>query len=109
MRTVTWGRPIPPAALSPTANVYPRGYHNGASTLTAVDADFIAANIKFGTTIFGVIGTMIGWLYEYVKSLSVPMPGIALALAEDHSGGGFTSNVSLSVPMPGIAVTVVVV
>lgn len=43
-------------ALDPALNAYPAGYHAGAASLTAVDADLATGNIKSGITIFGVAG-----------------------------------------------------
>ena len=37
-------------------------------------------------------------------SLSIPVPSISLAVAEDHSGGGFVSEKTLSIPTPSISV-----
>ena len=40
------------------AIVIPAGRYPAGRTCTAVDTDLIAANIKSGTTIFGVLGTL---------------------------------------------------
>lgn len=48
---------MPTVALDPALNAYPAGYHAGAASLTAVDADLAVGNIKSGVTIFGVLGT----------------------------------------------------
>lgn len=97
---------MPTVALDPDLNAYPAGYHAGAASLTAVDADLIAANVKWTKTIFGVVGTMVQWMYDLIMPLlSIPVPAIALAAVEDHSGGGFTATPSLSVPVPTIALT----
>lgn len=58
-------------ALAAGANAYPAGYHAGEASLTAVDGDLAAGNIKDGITIFGVLGTFTGG-----------------ALAEDITGFG---------------------
>lgn len=47
---------MPTVALNPALNSYPAGYHAGAVSLTAVDADLATGNIKSGITIFGVAG-----------------------------------------------------
>lgn len=47
---------MPTVALAAGANAYPAGYHAGAASLTAVDADLATGNIKSGVTIFGVAG-----------------------------------------------------
>ncbi|GAJ10061.1 unnamed protein product, partial [marine sediment metagenome] len=47
---------MPIVALDPAANDYPAGYHAGAASLTAIDAQLVTGSIKFGVTIFGVAG-----------------------------------------------------
>lgn len=47
-------------ALAAGANAYPAGYHAGEASLTAVDAQLAAGNIKDGVEIFGVTGTLVG-------------------------------------------------
>ncbi len=47
---------MPTVALDPALNAYPAGYHAGAASLTAVDADLVTGNIKSGVNIFGVAG-----------------------------------------------------
>ena len=34
--------------------------------------------------------------------LAIPLPGISLAVAEDHSGGAFTATPSLTIPAPSV-------
>ncbi|KKK83215.1 hypothetical protein LCGC14_2795610, partial [marine sediment metagenome] len=34
--------------------------------------------------------------------LAIAIPGISLAVAEDHSGGGFTATPSLTIPSPSV-------
>jgi len=51
-------------ALDPALNAYPAGYHVGAASLTAVDAQLVAANIANGIVIFGVTGTLSATLAE---------------------------------------------
>jgi hypothetical protein len=93
-------------ALDPALNAYPAGYHAGAASLTAVDADFIAANIKWGKTIFGIAGTLTQWSYDLLAEtgqpapLVIPHPAISLVTAEDHSGGALTATPALTLPAP---------
>ncbi len=105
---------MPTVALDPALNAYPAGYHAGAASLTAVDADLVQLNIKLGHTIFGVVGTMVSWIYYLQPSggdgvlpgLSIPVPIIAPpTVAESHAGGGFTATPTLSVPAPTLAIT----
>ena len=44
-------------ALDPALDEYPAGYHVGAASLHAIDADLATGNIKSGVTIFGVAGS----------------------------------------------------
>ena len=55
---------MPTVALNPALDEYPAGYHVGAASLHAVDADLAAANIKSGVTIFGILGTLTSVLSE---------------------------------------------
>ena len=97
----------PTVALDPTANAYPRGYHLGAASLTAIDADLIPANIGYGTTIFGVLGTLVQWVYDMVMPvLSIVAPTIAVAYTNLNAGdGGQTDTHTLTVPAPTVALT----
>jgi len=36
-------------------------------------------------------------------ALTIPAPAISLAVAEDHSGGAFTSTPALTIPIPIVA------
>jgi hypothetical protein len=91
-------------ALNPALNAYPAGYHAGAPSLTAVDADLIPSNIKLGKTLFGVVGTMVQWVYDLVITpLTIPVPTIALLTNEAHSGGGQMDPHALTAPVPAIA------
>lgn len=58
-------------ALAAGANAYPAGYHAGAASLTAVDADLVAANIKNGIVIFGVTGTLTATLAEDIIGTAI--------------------------------------
>lgn len=96
---------MPTVALDPASNAYPAGYHLGAASLTAVDADLIPANIGYGTTIFGVLGTLVQWVYNLVMpALSLVAPTISVAAAEADAGdGGQTNTHALTVVAPTIA------
>jgi len=95
---------IPTRALSPASSAYPQGYHKGnVGGLPAIEPDLIAANIRWGITVFSVLGTMVRWIFDLeLPALVVPTPVIALAVAEDHSGGAHTATPSLAVPAPSI-------
>ena len=47
----------PVRTLSPDSETVEAGYYV-ATTLSAVDADLAAGNIKNGITIFGIVGTL---------------------------------------------------
>lgn len=96
-------------ALDPTLNAYPAGYHAGAPSLTAVDADLVPADIRLGTTIFGVVGTMVQWVYDVLAEqnlvkLNIPVPSLVMTPVESHVGGGFTATPALSIPAPSLAI-----
>lgn len=40
-------------------------------------------------------------------TLTIPVPTVSVATAEDHSGGAHTSTPSLTIPEPTISVTAV--
>ncbi|MBA7494201.1 hypothetical protein ES702_04774 [subsurface metagenome] len=61
-----FGPPI--QTLSPDSETVPAGYYE-ATTLSAVDADLAAANIKNGITIFGIVGTLPATLAEDLKAI----------------------------------------
>jgi len=54
--TMTLGANVTGANASLSANI-PAGYYDGSKTCTMADANLIAANIKSGSTIFGVAGS----------------------------------------------------
>lgn len=87
-------------ALNPAANAYPAGYHAGAASLTAVDADLAVGNIKNGVTIFGVLGT-------YVSTLAQDTSGLnTYALDIDSQAGGYAvENVGAGADLTVASVT----
>jgi len=101
---------IPTRAITADSAAYPQGYHRGnVGGLPAIEPDLIAANFKFGVTIFGIPGEMVQWIYDLFGEtgqpavLSIPVPSIALVAAEDHSGGGHVAvPPALAVPVPTI-------
>lgn len=96
---------IPTRALSPTSSAYPKGYHKGnVGGLPAIEPDLIADNIRWGTTVFNILGTMVRWLFDIKPpTLVVPLPVITLTVAEDHSGGGHVGvPPALAVPVPTV-------
>jgi hypothetical protein len=52
-----------------TAQTIPAGYHNGAGSV-AGDGNLVAGNIRSGTTIFGVTGSLLGVDMSHVSSLT---------------------------------------
>jgi hypothetical protein len=86
---------------------YQKGLHRGhASGLPGVEPDLTADHIKYGFTMFGILGTMVQWFYDLMKEqavgyLTVPEPpSIGMQTDEDHSGGAHTSESALTVPDP---------
>lgn len=65
---------MPTVTLDPALNAYPAGYHAGAASLTAMEAELIPENILLGATIFGVGGTV-------VPIVEIDMPSIMGALS----------------------------
>ncbi len=101
---------IPTRAITDASTDYPLGYHRGnVGGLAAVEPDLIAAYIKYGVTMFGILGTMVQWIYDLLGEtgqpavLTIPTPSIDLVVAEDHSGGAFTAEKTLVIPVPTIA------
>ncbi len=96
---------IPIRSLSPDSSDYPAGIHKGhPAGLSAVEPDLVADSIKWNTTIFGVMGSMVIWRWAFDRSLSVVVPLITLIVAENHSGGSFPESFALSIPaIPDIA------
>ena len=66
--------------LASTTDTVKAGYYT-ATTLHAVDANLAAANIKSGTAIFGVTGTLAG-------GASHELPDTGVAYCYDTAGGG---------------------
>ncbi|GAI15266.1 unnamed protein product, partial [marine sediment metagenome] len=99
---------MPTVALAPASDAYPAGYHAGnVGGLPAIDADLIAAYIKYGITVFGIPGTMVQWIYDLsfpeLAKLVIPTPSLALVVAEDHSGGANPATPpALSIPTPTV-------
>lgn len=95
-------------ALHPDLNAYPRAFHWGAADLTAIEADLLAENIRYGTTVFGVLGTMVLWVYDLkppeLQELTLTPPAIAMAAV---GGIDLTSPhnlpLGLSLALPTIA------
>lgn len=63
---------FPTRTLSAANETVQEGYYAG-TTLSAVDADLAAANIKSGTTIFGFLGTFVNTLAEDIVGSSGPI------------------------------------
>jgi hypothetical protein len=93
---------IPIVSLIDSSPAYPRGYHIGnALGLVGVEPDLKAENIRYGTRVFGILGTMVKWVYDLqVPNLALPVPIIAETVVEDHSGGAFTGDFTPTIPVP---------
>lgn len=90
-------------ALSPDSPAYPKGFHKGnASGLPGVDADLVEENVRWSTTIFGILGTMVIWQAQARPLLSIPVPTIQ-AEAIANFGGAETATPGLSCPVPTVA------
>jgi len=90
--------------LDPALNAYPTGYHAGAASLTAVDADLIQGNVKLGKTIFGVNGTL-SYPVAWAKTIDVsaPLPTITGVPIVSGGGIGTVAGASLGVLVPSLA------
>jgi hypothetical protein len=96
---------IPIVTLTDSSTDYPRGYHIGNSLgLVAIEPDLKAENIRYGTTVFGILGTMVKWVYDLqIPDLALPVPAISETVVEDHSGGAFTGALTPTIPVPTLA------
>jgi len=100
---------IPTRAITAVNANYPRGYHRGdVGGLPAIEPDLIAANIKYDVTVFGILGTMVQWIYDLsfpaLPKLVIPTPSLALVVAEDHSGGANPATPpALTIPAPSVS------
>jgi hypothetical protein len=93
-------------ALSASSSEYKKGLHRGhPSGLVGVDADLVADNIKWNTTLFGILGSLVIWRWTFAEFLAAPsIPAISKIVVENHSGGSFPESFSLAVPtIPSIA------
>jgi len=107
-----WSNQFRTTQLVATAKVYPQGYHKGNIIgLDGVDADLIAGNIKYGMRMFGILGTMVQWIYDLFgetgepAGLVIPTPSIGLVAAQASSPPGLTATPALAVPVPTIGKT----
>jgi hypothetical protein len=99
-------------AIVNTSPAYPRGIHDGnAAGLPGVEPDLVAANIRYGETVFGILGTMVQWVYDlFAKTgkgaLTIPFPTISVSNTNLNAGdGGQTSSPALTMPAPSITIT----
>ena len=94
---------IPIRSLSPDSSNYPAGIHKGhPAGLPAIESDLVADNIKWNTTIFGVLGSMVIWQAQAKPILNIAVPTIQVQAAVNASEGK-AATPSLSCPVPGIA------
>ena len=109
IRNAKTGGPL--VSLDPALNAYPAGRHLGdVLGLSNVDTDLVAANVRLGTTIFGIAGTMVQWIYDLLAetgeppALIVPVPTIAMSNTNlDAGDGGQTDDHPLTITEPTIA------
>jgi hypothetical protein len=93
-------------ALSASSTDYKKGLHRGnPSGLVGVEADLTAPNIKYNVNMFGILGTMVRWVYDLrLPALIAPIANISIpAIVEGHSGGAFADSKALSAPIATIA------
>lgn len=97
-------------ALNPALNAYPKGRHAGnPGGLSAVDVDLVPANVKFPMNIFGVVGTMVAWIFDMLAETSLPPPlHVPIpTIVESHTNldagnGGQISAHTLAPPIPSL-------
>ncbi len=90
-------------SLHAQSNSYPRGRHLGNRLgLSDTERALVAANIKWGVNVFGIIGTMVLWQQNVNKDLSFSnAPVKIVAATEDHSGGAQQQPLSIEY-VPGV-------
>lgn len=94
---------VPPRGLSQDSSDYRKGIYKGhPAGLVGIEPDLVAENIKWNTTIFGVLGSMVIWQAQARPLLSIPVP-IIQAAAIANFGGAETATPSLSCPIPMVA------
>jgi hypothetical protein len=102
-------RPI--RSLSSASSAYPGGIHKGhPAGLLGIEPNLLADNIKWNTTIFGVLGTMVIWRWTFAHGLTIPaIPSVQESLIENHSGGNFPESKTLAIPtIPSVTKDVVI-
>ena len=101
---------IPVREITSLSPDYPRGYHAGDSGgLPAIEPNLVASNIRWGTTVFGILGTMVRWGYDLqMPGLVIPLCNMALSVLAAHSVSN-AENPSLSIPVPAISATAEIV
>ncbi|ACZ61394.1 hypothetical protein [Dehalococcoides mccartyi] len=93
---------IPIRSLSPDSSNYPAGIHKGhPAGLPAIDPDLLPDNIKWNTTIFGVLGSMVIWQAQAKPLLSIPIPIIQSSIIVTASEAK-TASPGLVCPVPVI-------
>jgi len=79
-------RPI--RSLSPDSSAYPGGIHKGHLLgLSGLDPDLAPDNIRWNTTIFGVLGSMVIWQAQARPLLSNTVPVIQAQIEVNASEG----------------------
>ena len=94
---------LPIRSLSADSSAYPGGIHKGHLLgLPGIEPRLVPGNIKWNTTIFGVLGSMVQWQAQAKPNLSIPVPIIHSQAIATFSGAE-TAALSLSCPIPNIA------
>lgn len=101
---------IPTRAITDANANYPRGYHKGnLGGLPVIEPDLIAANIKYGIRMFGILGTMVQWIYDLsfpeLAKLVIPEPIISQVTEQHSSPPGLTATEPLTIPASTIGDT----
>jgi len=93
---------MPTVAIAPGSSAYPTGYHAGeGGGLVAVDADFVAGNIKKDVAIFGVTGTAVG---AYVLG-TVKVYGSTTNVQRDNEAYGLMKDITVGDQVDSQAIT----
>lgn len=98
--------------LSAAASTYKKGIHDGnAAGLPGVDPDLVAANIKYQETVFGIVGTMVQWVYDLMAKtgkgyLTVVPPSVAETVEQNAGSDNPSSPPELTIVEPTVSDTV---
>jgi len=94
---------LPIRSLSSDRSAYPGGIHKGHLLgLPGIEPRLAPENIRWNTTIFGVLGSMVIWQAQAKPLLNIPLPTIRAEVAVNASEGK-TATPGLSCPVPTIS------